>query len=146
MKGRTKFGSAAGNTRCIPSRLNGYNEGVMARQLDAVYEQGILRPLEPLVLEEHQRVRLTLDEKPAPLIRETGEPWNERREELHWLAKESDPYAGQWVALDGPRLVAHGEKLANVIAAAKGQGYAVRRLVGYVPAGIRVGLPIFWRG
>jgi len=107
---------------CIPSRLNGCNKPVMARQLDAVYEQGILRPLEPLVLEEHRRVRLTLDEKPAPLIRETGEPWNERREELHWLAKESGPYAGQWVALDGPRLVAHGEKLANFRAAAEAAG------------------------
>ena len=96
----------------------------MARQLDAVYEQGILRPLEPLVLAEHQRVRLTIEEKPAPLIWETGEPWNERREELHWLAKESDAYAGQWVALDGPRLVAHGEKLVKVIAAAKAAGVA----------------------
>lgn len=47
---------------------------------------------------------------------------NERREELAWLAKESAPYAGQWVALDGSRLVAHGPKLAEVSSAARAAG------------------------
>jgi len=94
----------------------------MARQLDAVYEQGILRPLEPLVLAEHQRVRLTIEEKPARLSWQSPDPFNERREELRWLATESSPYAGEWVALDGPRLVAHGEKLASVRAAAEAAG------------------------
>ena len=44
---------------------------------------------------------------------------NERREELQWLDRESGPYAGEWVALNGPSLVAHGEKLASVSAAAR---------------------------
>ena len=94
----------------------------MTRQFEAVYEHGILRPLEPLVLPEHQLVRLTLDERSARLSWESTEPVNERREELQWLAGESGPYAGEWVALDGPRLVAHGEKLAAVSAAAKAAG------------------------
>ena len=94
----------------------------MPRQLEAVYEQGILRPLEPLILPEHQRVHLTLEEAPARLSWESTEPGNERREELRWLARESGPYSGQWVAIDGPRLVAHGEKLVAVIAAAKAAG------------------------
>lgn len=94
----------------------------MARQLEAVYEQGVLRPLKPLVLPEHQRVRLTLEERPAQLSWESPDPINERREELQWLAKEAGPYAGEWVALDGARLVAHGEKLAAVSAAAKAAG------------------------
>jgi predicted DNA-binding antitoxin AbrB/MazE fold protein len=94
----------------------------MARHLEAVYEQGILRPLEPLVLAEHQRVRLTIEEKPARLSWASAKPVNERREELHWLATESGPYAGEWVALDGPNLVAHGEKLASVRAAARAAG------------------------
>ena len=106
----------------LQSRLNGYNEGVMARQLEAVYEQGILRPLEPLVLAEHQRVRLTIEEESARLSWESPVPVNERREELLWLARESGPYAGEWVALDGPSLVAHGEKLASVGAAARVAG------------------------
>jgi predicted DNA-binding antitoxin AbrB/MazE fold protein len=104
------------------SRLNGYNEDAMGRQLEAVYEQGILRPLEPLELAEHQRVRLTIEEKPVRLSWESAGAVNDRREELQWLATESGPYAGDWVALDGPRLVAHGEKLASVSAAARAAG------------------------
>jgi len=32
----------------------------MTNHVDAVYEKGVLRPLEPLPLEEHQRVRITV--------------------------------------------------------------------------------------
>jgi len=32
----------------------------MTRTLEAVYENGVLRPLEPLALEEHQRVQVTV--------------------------------------------------------------------------------------
>src|SRR5579863_8881547 len=70
---------------------------VMVRQLEAVYEHGVLRPLEPLALPEHQRVRLTLEDQAAPqdsVASVTGV--NERREEFQWLAKKSGPYAGQW--------------------------------------------------
>ena len=78
--------------------------------------------MEPLLLPEHQRVRLTLEERPARLSWESSEPIDERREELRWLAKERGPYSGEWVALDGPRLVAHGAKLADVSAAAAAAG------------------------
>ena len=97
----------------------------MVRQLDAVYERGVLRPLEPLALSEHQRVRLTVDdERTEPLSWQSSEPVNERRQEMLWLAKESTPYAGEWVALDGNRLLAHGPKLAAVRAAADVAGVA----------------------
>jgi predicted DNA-binding antitoxin AbrB/MazE fold protein len=33
----------------------------MAREIDAIYENGVLRPLEPLDLEEQQHVRITID-------------------------------------------------------------------------------------
>lgn len=114
-----------------------YNEGVMARQLEAVYEQGVLRPLEPLILPEHQHVHLTLEEHPTEVKPANGgpaqenpemlswkstEPVNERREEMQWLAQESSSYAGEWVAIQGPRLIAHGAKLADVSAAAKAAG------------------------
>ena len=104
----------------------------MAQQFEAVYEHGVLRPLEPLRLPEHQHVRLTLEDQPAhgALAAETAYPLsqkptglvNERREELQWLARESAPYAGEWVALQGPRLIAHGATLAEVGAAAKALG------------------------
>lgn len=109
----------------------------MARQLEAVYEQGVLHPLEPLLLPEHQHVRLTLEEPPAERSSANGgpahenptmlswkstEPANERREEMQWLAQESSSYAGEWVAIQGPRLIAHGPKLADVSAAAIAAG------------------------
>ena len=94
----------------------------MARQLEAIYENGVLRPLEPLTLPERQHVRLTLEERPRPLSWLSPEPVNERREEMEWLATESRPYAGEWVALDGQRLVAHGAKLATVSAEAEAAG------------------------
>lgn len=119
----------------MPQRATRYNEAVMARQLEAVYEQGVLRPLEPLILPEHQHVRLTLEEQPADAKSANGgpahenklswkstEPVNERREEMQWLAQESSAYAGEWVAIQGPRLIAHGAKLADVSAAAKAAG------------------------
>jgi len=112
---------------------NSYNQSVMVRQLEAVYEGGVLRPLEPLALSEHQRVRLTLDD-PAPA--QNGvvpvDAVNEHREEFRWLAERSGPYAGQWVALDGPRLVAHGAKLAAVSEAARAAGVE-RPLFASVP-------------
>lgn len=121
----------------MPQRATRYNEPVMARQFEAVYEQGVLRPLEPLILPEHQHVRLTLEEQlseaksanggparesPKTLSWKSTEPVNERREEMQWLAQESSSYTGEWVAIQGPRLIAHGAKLADVSAAAKAAG------------------------
>ena len=94
----------------------------MARRLDAVYEQGVLPPLEPLSLPEHQRVRLSLEAEPEQLRWKSTEPVNERREEMQWFSEGARPYAGQWVAIEGPRLVAHGVRLLNVRAAAKAAG------------------------
>ena len=35
----------------------------MTRSLQAVYEQGVLRPLEPLPLQEHQQVTVTVSDQ-----------------------------------------------------------------------------------
>jgi len=34
----------------------------MARSIEAVYEDGVLKPLSPLNLKEHERVKLTVEE------------------------------------------------------------------------------------
>jgi predicted DNA-binding antitoxin AbrB/MazE fold protein len=39
----------------------------MTRQVEAVYENGVLRPLEPLLLKEHQRVNVTISDTEDPL-------------------------------------------------------------------------------
>jgi predicted DNA-binding antitoxin AbrB/MazE fold protein len=102
----------------------------MVRQLDAVYEHGVLRPLEPLALPEHQRVRLTIEDSGA--AQNGVATVNERREEFQWLAEKSGPYAGQWVALDGSRLLAHGDELGPVRAAARAAGVD-RPLLTHLP-------------
>ena len=95
----------------------------MAIHLEAVYEQqGVLRPLEPLALAEHQRVSVTVEERKRPLSWEFSQPFEDSRAKLEWLAKESRRYAGKWVALNGNRLVVHGPKLAAVKAAAQAAG------------------------
>ena len=94
----------------------------MAIRLEAVYEQGVLRPLEPLALAEHQRVHLTVEDRDSLLSWESAQPGDHSRAELDWLASESRHFAGEWVALDGNRLVAHGPKLAAVKAEAQAAG------------------------
>ena len=37
----------------------------MLNEVDAVYENGVLRPLEPLLLAEHERVRITVAREQA---------------------------------------------------------------------------------
>ncbi|MBI3801841.1 MAG: antitoxin family protein [Deltaproteobacteria bacterium] len=37
----------------------------MTRQVEAVYENGALRPMEPLSLTEHQRVTITISDTPV---------------------------------------------------------------------------------
>ncbi len=41
---------------------------------------------------------------------------------MQWLADNSERYAGQWVALDGDRLIAHGANHDEVAEAAKSDG------------------------
>ena len=94
----------------------------MAIHFEAVYEQGVLRPMEPLALAEHQRVHVTVEDRKRPLSGESAKPIDDGRAELEWLANESRHFAGEWVALDGNRLVAHGPKLAAVKAAAQAAG------------------------
>lgn len=106
----------------------------MARQVEAVYEQGVFRPLQPLPLPEHHPVILTIEDKSAPQSRESQAPVNERRQEMQWLADQSAAYAGQWVALEGSRLVAHGDQLAQVREAARAAG-VMRPLLTHVPPG-----------
>ena len=47
----------------------------MARVVDAIYEAGMLKPLEALDLPEHQRVRITIHDAAEESPEETLEAW-----------------------------------------------------------------------
>jgi hypothetical protein len=57
-----------------------------------------------------------------PRIAGPAPPPKDRSRENTWLEKHRDEYDGQWVALDGDRLLAHGPKLKEVAAAARAAG------------------------
>jgi predicted DNA-binding antitoxin AbrB/MazE fold protein len=80
----------------------------MARQLEVVFERGILRPLEPLTLEENQHVLVTIADVPVE------QSSYARKAEREWLRSHSIDYGGQWVALDGGMLLSHGPKAGVV--------------------------------
>ena len=49
-------------------------------------------------------------------------PTKNRGREVEWLQKHRDEYAGQWIALDGERLIASGDDLKQVISTARRLG------------------------
>jgi Family of unknown function (DUF5678) len=51
---------------------------------------------------------------------------------MRWMNEHSHEYGGQWVALDGDRLIAHGKNADEVVAAADADG-AYLPLVTYIP-------------
>jgi predicted DNA-binding antitoxin AbrB/MazE fold protein len=88
----------------------------MVHQLEAVFEHGILRPLEPLTLAEHQHVLVTISD--APDLLHTGSRLAEQR----WLAAHGAGYRGQWLALQNSELLSHGTKPRDVRDAARSKG------------------------
>lgn len=49
-------------------------------------------------------------------------PYNDRAKEYQWLKEHQREYIGQWVALDGDQLVAHGFNAKEVFAKADSLG------------------------
>lgn len=50
-----------------------------------------------------------MSSKSLPEVRKSSRPYIDRSRELAWLAANEEEYAGEWVFLDGDRLVAHGD-------------------------------------
>jgi hypothetical protein len=104
---------------------SGYNQ-VVVRELEAVFENGLLRPLEPLSLVEKQRFHVTITDLPAP-----GGICS-RKAEQEWLGAHGPEYRGQWVALHGAVLLSHGSDARAVRDEARERGVH-RPLLVHVP-------------
>jgi hypothetical protein len=62
---------------------------------EAIFEDGLLRPLEPLSLRDKQHVLLTITDASASGANPGRMP------EQEWLRAHGQEYSGQWVALNG---------------------------------------------
>jgi predicted DNA-binding antitoxin AbrB/MazE fold protein len=100
---------------------------IVIQHLEAVFEDGVLRPLGPLSLPEKQHVMLTITEVPIP-----ASPKASRLPEQEWLRRHSEEFAGQWVALDGDALLSHGSDAFAVRDEAKSKGVE-RPLMVHIP-------------
>ncbi|MCI0666143.1 MAG: DUF5678 domain-containing protein [Acidobacteria bacterium] len=72
----------------------------------------------PITPEPSDAARLPI----KPRIVATNFPIKDRSKEKAWLAQHRDKYAGQWVALDGDRLLGHGNRFKDVAKAADDAG------------------------
>ena len=58
-----------------------------------------------------------------------AEPEIDRTPDFQWLSDHADQYRGQWVALSGGKLLAHGESLHAVVTELEGHPLGKRALL-----------------
>jgi Family of unknown function (DUF5678) len=94
---------------------------------DAILDK--VRHLPPAKQEEVLRFADGLQRPPAP--REV--PGRDRKREVKWIADNRSAYAGQWVAVEGDRLVAADMDALKVFIAAKAAGIEIPFMVHILP-------------
>jgi len=99
----------------------------MTRVVEAIFEDGVLKPLEPLPLTNQQHVTLTVHDSV-----EGPEPPNARRAEMRWIGENAPLYRGEYVALQGSELLSHGTDGHAVIDEARRKGVE-HPLIYHVP-------------
>lgn len=99
----------------------------MTREVEAIYEDGVLKPAEPLPFAERERVTVRVSNSP-----ERVKPINYRTDEMAWIGANARSYRGEYVALQGNQLVSHGTNGRAVIAEARAKGIE-QPLIYHVP-------------
>ena len=94
----------------------------MTQHAEAIFEDGFLRPLEPLSLQDKQHVLLTITDVSAPGANSGRMPEPGRMPEKDWLRAHTEECRGQWVALDGDELLSHGSDARGVRDEARAKG------------------------
>ena len=88
-----------------------------------------LRHLPPSKQEEVLRFADGLQRQPIP----RAVPARDRNREMKWIADNRSAYPGQWVAVEGDRLVAAALDAREVFLAAKAEGIAIPFVVHILP-------------
>lgn len=96
----------------------------------ATLEQ-IIEEARKLPAEEQQLLRAALDELDSNGDAQPAYRTHER--ERAWITTHRDEYLGQWVALDGDHLAAHGTDARKVYEEAREQGISSPYLVHVTP-------------
>jgi hypothetical protein len=87
----------------------------------------IIKSIEQLPAAEQEKIRRWLEDKGAT----NGERHdsqahaNRSAKSLRWLHENREEYLGQWVALDGDRLIASGPTAKEVYSNAKAEGVEI---------------------
>jgi Family of unknown function (DUF5678) len=63
-----------------------------------------------------------MEEKTLPQVRKARLPYIDRSREMAWIAAHQEEYAGQWVVLDGDRLIGHGDDPLPIVEKARQEG------------------------
>ncbi len=61
-------------------------------------------------------------ERTMPRVRKARLPYIDRSLEMTWIAGHEREYAGQWVVLDGDRLIGHGNDPLPIVQRARIEG------------------------
>ena len=87
----------------------------------------IIKSIEQLPASEQERIRRWLDERGTSNVKENGsqKPADRSALSLRWLDENQEKYSGQWVALDGDRLIASGPTAKEVYSKAKAEGFEI---------------------
>jgi hypothetical protein len=86
----------------------------------------IIKSFQELPAGEQEEVRRWLEDQRTFTQENTSRSGNGRAENaLRWLNENRQKYLGQWVALDGDRLIANGHTAKEVYARAKAEGVKV---------------------
>jgi predicted DNA-binding antitoxin AbrB/MazE fold protein len=95
--------------------------------IDVVYENGMLKPLIELPLEEHKRYSISFKDeivlKPIATTKQHEQYDPARIREYDWLRVHRQDYAGQYVALFNDQLIAHGTDGSSVLQQARAAGF-----------------------
>lgn len=90
--------------------------------------ENILKQIEELPFFEQRQLSNLLNDKLSKTKKESpgkllpSIPMPDYTDAMQWLIDNAREYAGQWVALDGARLIAHGHDHLEVYAAATADG------------------------
>ncbi|NOT60809.1 MAG: hypothetical protein HOP19_11370 [Acidobacteria bacterium] len=82
----------------------------------------MIEPLAKAVPVENGKPSTVVENGTPPKKKIEPIPLPDRTREMQWLKEHARKFIGQWVALDGDRLIAHGPDAKAVYAAARADG------------------------